>query len=128
VKNKLSPFLEYSAESTAACLVTMVQGNFLALTLSHLIIASQTGLLAGLIATIAILFSRVGKPWVISVVLGSITFCVDFVVHPGMFGNAVTEAMVTGLAAGVLSYIVSRLISVWRKVLEKTISAEGGSA
>ena len=33
MKRKLAPFLENIAESTTACLVTMVQGNLLALSL-----------------------------------------------------------------------------------------------
>ncbi len=50
MKKKLAPYFEYFAESSTACLVTMVQGNILALGLSHLIIASQTGIVAGAIA------------------------------------------------------------------------------
>jgi hypothetical protein len=106
VKEKLAPYVEYFAESTTACLVTMVQGNILALGLGHLFIASQTGLVAGAIAYIAILFAKTGKQWIISVILGLATGFVDFLVHPGMFGSVATEAVVTGIGAAVLSYIV----------------------
>ena len=33
--SKVTPFIENVAESTTACLITMVQGNLLALTLGH---------------------------------------------------------------------------------------------
>jgi len=114
-EKKLRVFVEYFAESTAACLVIMVQGNILALTISHLFIASQTGLLAGLVAGAGLLLSRVSKPWIIALVLGLITSVVDYYIHPGMFGSAMTEAAVTGLAAAILSFIVSSLLQVWRK-------------
>jgi hypothetical protein len=106
MKKKLAPYLEYFAESTTACLVTMVQGNFLALGLSHLLIASQTGIVAATIAYVAILFAKTGKQWIISVVLGLATGIVDFFVHPGMFGTVATEAVVTGSGAAALSYLI----------------------
>jgi len=105
-KERVAPLVEYIAESTTACLVTMVQGNLLAFTFSHLLIASQTGVVAGVIASIAIFFSRSNKRWIVSMVLGTGTAVVDFYIHPGMFGSAATEAIVTGIAAGVLSYLV----------------------
>ncbi len=39
---------------------------------------------------------------------------VDFYVHPGMFGSAATEAIVTGIAAAVLSYLVGATIQLGR--------------
>lgn len=58
MKGRITPAIEYVAESTAACLVTMVQGNLLALNLSHLVIASQTGVIAGAIVAVALFVSR----------------------------------------------------------------------
>ena len=115
MKQKITPVIEYVAESATACLVTMVQGNILALTLSHLIIASQTGVFAGAIAAIALFLSRTGKRWLVSAVLGAATAIVDYFVHPGMFGTVATEAIVTGIAAGLLSYIVGSLVRYFRK-------------
>ena len=105
MKTKLAPFAEYLTESTAACLVTMVQGNVLALTLGHLAIASQTGVVAGAIAAITLAIAKADRRCVVSVVLGITTSIVDYIVHPGMFGTVATEAIVTGLAAALLSYI-----------------------
>jgi hypothetical protein len=114
MKTKLAPYIEYFAESTTACLVTMVQGNILALGVSHILIASQTGIIAGTIAYIAILLARTGKQWIVSIILGLATGIVDFFVHPGMFGTVATEAVVTGLGAAVLSYLVGTAIQRFR--------------
>jgi hypothetical protein len=119
-KKRLKPFAEYLAESTTACLVTMVQGNFLALTLGHLFIASQTGLIAGAIAAVTLAFAKTDRRWVVSLVLGVTTAVVDYFVHPGMFGTVVTEAIVTGLAAAVLSYLVGTAVRYYKR---KAVSA-----
>ena len=103
---KIAPFVENIAEATTACLVTMVQGNLLALTLSHWLIASQTGVAAGVVASAVILVSRASTRWVISVTLGIATAVVDFLVHPAQFGPIALEAVVTGLGAALLSYLV----------------------
>jgi dihydroorotase-like cyclic amidohydrolase len=105
MRNKATPLIEYVSESAAACLFTMVQGNLLAITASHLLIASQTGLVAGTIATVGIFASRTRNRWLIAAALGVTTAVVDFHVHPGMFGSVATEAVVTGLAAAVLSFL-----------------------
>ena len=57
-KKRIVAFVEYVSESTTACLVMMAQGNVLALTASHLLIASQTGVIAGFIASLAMLAAR----------------------------------------------------------------------
>ena len=114
MRKQLAPYIEYFAESTTACLVTMVQGNVLALGLTHVLIASQTGIIAGTIAYIAILFAKTGKQWIVSIILGLATGVVDFFVHPGMFGTIATEAVVTGLGAAILSYLVGTGIQRFR--------------
>ena len=110
MKRKLAPFLENIAESTTACLVTMVQGNLLALSLAHWMIASRTGVIAGAVASAAILIARTRRRWVISAVLGVATTVVDYLVHPGQFGPAVMEAVVTGAGAALLSYVVGTAV------------------
>ena len=115
MKPKITPIVENVAEATAACLITMSQGNFLAFTLTHWLIASQTGLLAGLAASAALLLTRTDNRWVIAIVLGIVTAAaVDWFVHPSMFGTAVTEAVVTGVGAAVLSYAVGTSMRYWR--------------
>lgn len=115
MKKHLTPFAEYLAESTTACLVTMVQGNFLALTMGHLFIASQTGVFAAGLAAVTLAFAKTNRRWVIAVVVGVVTAIVDFFVHPGMFGGAATEAIVTGLAAAVLSYVAGTLFRYFKR-------------
>ena len=114
MNKKVEPLVEYISESTMACLVVMVQGNLLVLTLGHLAIALQTGVIAGVIATIGIVAAKINKRWKIAAILGLITGVVDFYVHPGMFGAAATEAIVTGVGAAVLSYLIGSLISLFR--------------
>ena len=105
-KKKGAQFFENIAEASTACLVTMVQGNLAAIAVSHLLIASQTGLVAGTVASLAILTARTGKRWLISLLLGVVTAVVDFFVHPG----DVWEAAVTGLGAALLSYLVGLVV------------------
>lgn len=103
------PLIENVSEATAACLVTMVQGNLFALALSHWVIASQTGLLAGAATSFVIFAARIERPWVISIGLGVATTIVDYCIHEGMFGPFFLEAVVTGLGAAVLSFAVQSL-------------------
>ena len=114
MSKKAAPLIEYVSESAAACLVTMVQGNLLAVTASHLLVASQTGLIAGTITAIGIFIAKTRNRWLISAGLGVTTGVVDFYVHPGMFGSVATEAIVTGLAAAIMSYLVDAVIRHFR--------------
>ena len=114
VKKKGGPLIEYVSESSTACLVTMVQGNLLSLTVGHLAIASQTGVVAAAIASLALMFAHSRSRWLIAAVLGVTTGIVDFFVHDGQFGPIAMEAIVTGLAAAVLSYIVGSAIYALR--------------
>ena len=116
MNRKIAPFIENIAESTAACLVAMVQGNLMALALSHWLIASQTGIVAGVFASVAILVARTRRRWVISVVLGIATAIVDFFVHPGEFGPVALEAVLTGLGAGLLSAVVGFALRYARRI------------
>jgi hypothetical protein len=120
---KATPLIEYFSESTVACLVTMVQGNLMAMTVSHLLIASQTGIIAGAIATAGLFITKTRNRWVISAVLGVSTGVVDYYVHPGMFGSAATEAIVTGIAAAVLSFLAGIALRYFQA---KRISASQG--
>jgi hypothetical protein len=116
MKSRIWPYVENVTEAGCACLITMVQGNLLALGVAHWIIASQTGLVAGAIAGTTILAAKLRKQWVISLTLGVVTATVDFYVHPGTFGStAIAEAMVTGVGAASLSYFASLLFMLRRK-------------
>ena len=60
----------------------------------------------------------------VSAALAVATGVVDYFVHPGKFGPIVMEAVVTGLAASVLSYLVSTLVRRRRRVQDNGSSAE----
>ena len=108
MKIKLAPYVENMCESGIACLLTMVQGNVLALGLSHWVIASQTGLLAGAIVGTTVITARLRQPWAVSLLLGIATTAVDAVVHPATFGvSSLAEAVTTGVGSFVLSMIAS---------------------
>jgi hypothetical protein len=106
MKRRIAPFVENMAESTTACLMTMVQGNLFALTLSHWLIASRTGLAAGTLTCAALLVARTDRRRTVPLLLGTITAVVDLLVHPGRFAGVITEAVVTGVVAGLLSFLV----------------------
>lgn len=107
---KIATLAEGIAESTTACLVMMVQGNVLALTVGHLAIASQTGVIAGAVASVVVLAARTRTRWIASVVLGVVTATADFFVHPGQFGPVFAEALATGLGAGLLSFLLGMVL------------------
>ena len=108
---RVRPLVENVTESGAACLLTMVQGNVFALGLGHWVVASQTGLTAGFLATVA-LWGREGMGrWVVAGVLGLATAAADYFIHDGGFGPAAAEAIVTGVGAALLSLAVSGIRS-----------------
>jgi len=115
VKENTKSLVEGVSESTVACLLAMVQGNVLALTASHLLIATQTGVVAGVLAFTVSLLARANSSWAMPLLLGMFTAVVDYYVHPGSFGDVATEAIVTGLVAGLLSYLVGALIRLKRR-------------
>jgi len=115
MKRWLAPFVENISESTTACLVTMVQGNLLAISLGHLLIAAETGLIAGAVASILLALLRTDRQWIVSLLLGTATAVVDFFVHPGQFGPIAMEAAVTGMGAALLSYLVATVLRRVRK-------------
>lgn len=106
MKGKVAPFLENISEATTACLFTMVQGNILAITVQHWLIASQIGVVAGALTAGVLLLWRDSRPWLVAAVLGLATGVVDYFVHTGELGSIVVEAIVTGLGAAALSFVV----------------------
>jgi len=95
------------SESSTACLLAMVQGNVLALTIGHLGIALLTGFIAGTLAFIVTVIVQINDPWKIALILGISTAIIDYIIHPSSFGGVATEAIVTGIVAGLLSYLVA---------------------
>ena len=106
MKSKTTLFVENIAESASSCLIMMVQGNMLLLTLGHWLIAMETGLFAGTIASALILKGRMFKP----IVLGVITAIADYFVHSSQNENMIIEAVLTGIGASIISYSVSLFV------------------
>lgn len=116
MSSRIGHYLENIGEAGCACLITMVQGNMLALTLSHWLIASQTGLIAGAIATTTMIAARFRKQWLISLTLGIVTAVVDFYVHPTTFRTAaVVEPLVTGAGSTFLSLAVAGAVRAYER-------------
>ena len=111
IKEKLSLFASAIAKVTPACLMLMVQGNALALTTTHWITALKTSVVVGVIL-VALSFSAKTKAlsdnnYSMAGMVGLVTALADFNIHPSNFAGETTEALVTGIAAGVLWLLVS---------------------
>jgi hypothetical protein len=98
-------FVRRLTEAGPACLLTMVQGNVAAITPEHWLVALKTGGLAGLGAVLVSFIPneelRENK-YLVAGIVGFCTAVADFIVHPTHFGGEHTEALVTGVAAGLL--------------------------
>lgn len=103
-RHRLAPLAENVGEAFTACMLAMVQGNLLVVSVSHVVVATQTGLASGVLATAVVWMMRARSRWVVALTLGLITSVVDYMVHPGMFGPVFAEAAVTGAVAAALSY------------------------
>ena len=82
----------------------MVQFNFSALQLKHFLVAAKTGLLTGILFIIVAEFITTTTAIASAVLLAMVTTIADFIVHPTHFGEPWTEAVCTGIGAGVLCY------------------------
>jgi hypothetical protein len=88
----------------------MVQGNVLALTTAHLLIAVQTGVVAGGIAFALGMLARIDEYLATPLLLGVCTAVVDYFVDPGSFGSVATEAVVTGFAIAAIAFGVALIV------------------
>jgi hypothetical protein len=96
-------------------MVMMTQGNLLAITVYHWQKALQVGLIAS-VATLAVVIYG-NKDWsdnkfAMAGVIGFFTAVADMMTHPTHFGGPSTEAIVTGIGAGLLCLVMSK---IWSK-------------
>ena len=110
VRSRASEFTEHSTEAGCACAVMMVQGQLAMISLAHWIVALQTGLISGALATFLVVVGKVSRPWVVSLIVGAATTVADFLVHSGEFVPVVIEALLTGLGAGLLALIITSTV------------------
>ena len=99
-----------AVEAGAVCLLLMVQGNLLALTAAHFLIATKTGLLA-VSPAVGLTFTKharhLANRWTASAFLGICTFAADALVHQSHYPGEYTEAALTGLGAFLFSLAIS---------------------
>ncbi len=103
--------LQKLSASWVSCMVMMVEGNLLALNAKHCLIALKSSL-GALILFIFTTFFFKGKPLSAiqeSALLSVCMTAVDVTAHPSHFGAWWTEAVATGIAAGVINYGVTLL-------------------
>ena len=96
----------------------MLQGNLLGITWIRLAIAFQTGLIAGAINFLISLKIKTKNHLPISILLGITTMIAYYFVHAGSaesFAAGLIESGLTGLIAGLLSYVIGFIILSLRK-------------
>lgn len=112
LKIKIEIFIRRLSEATPSCLMMMVQGNVFALTLPHWIKALQTGAMTGGLAVLVSLFGRKElqeNKFVVAGLTGFLTAISDLISHPSHFGGETTEAIATGVGAGLLCMALSNI-------------------
>ncbi len=107
-KEKLKLLAEKFGEAWTACMVCMVQGDLTVLTLNHAITASKTGIIAGIAIVISSYWHRIDNKYGLIWATGVLTAVADIVVHPSQFGPQWAEALVTGVGAGILAWVLSK--------------------
>lgn len=99
-----------AVEAGAVCLVLMVQGQLMDATLSHLLIAAKTGLLA-MSPALGLTFTRYAhhfaNKWVTALFFGICTFAADSAIHASHYPGAYSEAAFTAVGAIALSLVVA---------------------
>ncbi len=112
IQEKINIFIRRFSEAMPACLMVMVQGNALALTLHHWIKACQTGALAAIIV-VGLSFTprkeMMDNKYAVAGLTGFATSIADYLMHKTHFGGEFTEALVTGIAAGLLCLALSNI-------------------
>ena len=99
-----------AVETGAVCLLLMVQGNLMGLTLGHLLIASKTGVLA-VFPVLAVTLTRharhLANRWTSSAILALCAFVADAAIHASHYSGEYTEAALTAVGAFALSVAIS---------------------
>jgi hypothetical protein len=99
-----------AVEVGAVCVLLMVQGDLAGVTLTHLAVASKTGLL-GVCPLLGVTFTqhagRLADRWTVSALVAVCTFFADAMIHASHYPGAYTEAACTAVGAFVFSLAVS---------------------
>lgn len=96
-------------EAFISCATMMVQGNFLAFTFAHAGVAATTAFYSFFgVLIMLIIWPTCGK-WGRIWGVGIFTCFADMLIHPSHFGDASTEAIMTGIGAFILAMLFSRI-------------------
>jgi hypothetical protein len=99
-----------AVEVAGVCVLLMVQGDLAGITLTHLAIASKTGIL-GVFPMLGVTFTHhahhLANRWTSSALVAVSTFAADAAVHASHYPGAYTEAALTAVGAFVLSLAIS---------------------
>ena len=113
--NKKQELFQKLSASWLSCLTMMVQGNLLAVSPAHMLIAAKTAIGAMIVYGISSFWVKTMNPLSESALLASATALVDVGIHPTHFGAWWTEAVATGIAAGLLNYIATYFLSAKKR-------------
>lgn len=105
---KLKLLIEKFSEAWTACMLCMVQGDLTVISISHAITASKTGIIAGIAVVIASYWNRIDNKYGLIWATGVLTAIADLTVHSSHFGPEWAEAVVTGIGAAGLAWILSK--------------------
>ena len=107
---RLMLFGHKAVETGAACLLLMVGGQLPQATFGHLLVASETGVVA-VFPLLGITLTRHARyfvnRWVSALLVAACTFLADAVIHRSHYPGVYTEAALTAAVAFVLSVAIS---------------------
>ena len=111
LRNKTKLFLKRFREAWTSCLLFMVQGDLTAITISHALTASKTGIISGL-AFVILSFSKLLKDdkMTITITIGLLTMVADYLIHPTHLGPSLAEAVCTGVGAALIAYLMIKYV------------------
>ncbi len=99
-----------AAETAAACLMLMVQGQLAQATVGHVLVASETGILT-VFPLLGLTWTRHARHftnrWISALFVAVCAFFADAVIHGSHYPGAYTEALLTSIGAFALSVVVS---------------------
>ena len=106
---KVKLWSEKFSEAWLACMVCMVQGDLTVLSLYHAGVASKTGAIAGLVIVLTSYVNKLNNIWMNAWLTVIATALADLLFVKSHFGAWWTEAVVTGIGAGLLAILFHKL-------------------
>ena len=89
-------------------MLCMVQGDLTVISISHAITASKTGVIAGIAVVIASYWNQIDNKYGLIWATGVLTAIADLTIHSSHFGPEWAEAVVTGISAAGLAWVLSK--------------------